>query len=165
MGQMVQVPFGSHGASVNRLLPALGPECYQTFEMSMPIRTHWRPATCAEFECDMWVHGGVLTVDLSTDLGQKQYHYATHDKSRSHSMQRVSETMVKFVYGPGTICFEPIRSTHRVPVGRPAFFLVSGGDWRGNPRGTPRYIHRRPEDWVDQFATHQDRLATVQQEG
>ena len=165
MPQMVQVPYGNFGAHVNRVLPRVGAEHYKTYEMARPLRTHWRKATCEEYGCDMFVHGGVLTMDLATELGQKQFHYATNDKSRSHSMQRVTATIIKFVYPPGTICFEPIRSTHRVPADRPPFYLVSGGDWRGNPRGTPRYIHRGPEDWTDDFATHQDKLSAIQQRG
>jgi hypothetical protein len=158
------VPNGPHG-SINRLVSDLGPEHYKTYQMSTPLGTHWRKATCEEVQCNMWVYGGVLTVDLSTELGQRQYHYATHDRMRSHSMQRVTQTLVKFVYGPGTICFEPVRSSHRIKMDRLPFYLVSGGDWRGNPRGTPRTIHRRPEDWVDDFATHQDKLAETAKRG
>lgn len=153
------------GQQPRRHVPQLGPEFFKTYQWTAPVRTHWRPATCEEFECEDFLKGFVLTVDLSTELGQKQFHYVTHDKSRKHSMQRVTATLVKFVYGPGNDCFEPKRSTHRVPIGRPPFYLVSGGDWRGNPRGTPRFMHRRPEDWIDDFATHQDKLAEVQQRG
>jgi hypothetical protein len=148
---MVQVPFGR--ATVSRLAPDLGPEHYKTYTMAAPLASHWRRATCEEYECDGFLNGFVLTVDVSSDLGRKQYHFVTHDKERRYSMQRVSQHLIKFVYGPGNQCFK--RGDHRVPLDRPPFYLVSGGDWRGNPRGTKRTIHRRPEDWVDDFANHQ----------
>ena len=143
--------------------PMLGPEFYKTYRMVAPLRTHWRPASCSEYECDEYVHGFVLTVDVGTELGQRQAHYVRHDKSRKCSEQKVGETLIKFVYGPGNDCFK--YGEHRVPVGRPPFYLVVDGDWRGNPRGTPAYHHRRIDDWVEDFATHQQTLADAQQRG
>jgi hypothetical protein len=153
---------------VNRIAPAMGPEGYKTYEMDMPLGTHWRPVSCEDYECDDFMHGFVLTVDTSTDLGKKQFHFVTHDKTRKMSMQRVGEYVFKFLYGPGNKCFKNVEGDprrHKLPIGRPPFFLVSGGDWRGNPRGTPTMTHRRPEDWIDDFANHQDKLATAFQRG
>lgn len=161
MSHMVQVPFGR--AMVSRLAPDAGPEHFKTFTWSAPVRTHWRPATCEEYKCDGIVHGFVTTVDTSTDRGRKQYHFLTHDKERTHSMQRVGPTLFKFIYKPGNPCFN--REGHRVPIGRPPFYLVSGGDWRGNPRRIQTLYHRRPEDWVDQFANHQNDIAEAFRRG
>lgn len=166
MARMVQVPFGH--AMINRLAPDLGPEHYKTYEMSAPLATHWRPADCATYECEGYINGFVLAVDIGTDLGKAQFEYCTKkDKTRSFTVERHDDRLVHIIYGPGNECFdsELKRSTHRVPVGRPPFYLVSGGDWRGNPRGTPRYVHRRPEDWVDDFANHQDKLAEAAKKG
>jgi hypothetical protein len=150
----------------NRLAPDAGPEHFKSYSARAPLATHWRPATCEEAECEHFLHGFVLSVDLSTDLGQKQYHYVTkEDKERSYSIQRISMDLVKVVYGPGNPCFEPYRSQHRVPIGRPPFYLVADGDFRGNPRGTPVRRHFCVEDWVDDFANHQDKVSTVMQRG
>lgn len=162
MGRMVQVPFGH--TMVSRLAPDLGPEHYMTFSMNMPVKTHWRPATCEEYECEDFLHGFVTTIDFSTELGQRQLHYLTKvDKDRRYHLQRTGPYEVKLIYGPGNPCFK--RQDHRVPVGRPPFYLVSGGDWRGNPRGTAQYRHRRAEDWVDQFANHQIEIAETVKRG
>jgi hypothetical protein len=102
-------------------------------------------------------------VDTGTELGQKQFYYLTHDTDRKYSMQRVDQTLFKFLYGPGNPCFR--RGDHRVPIGRPPFYLVAEGDWRGNPRGTPAFRHRRVEDWVDEFANHQNSIAAAIKRG
>lgn len=161
---MVQVPYGH--TSITRYAPEAGPQHFMTYEWSAPLRSHWRKATCEEYECDDFINGFVLTVDLSTELGKKQYYFVTKvDRERSYSMQRVTQTMVKFIYGPGNPCFAPKRNTHRVPIGRPPFYIVAQGDWRGNPRGTPRYLHRRAEDWIDDSANHFNRLAEAAKRG
>ncbi len=148
-----------------RMVSEKGPENFKSYSASAPLHSHWRQATCEEFECDAFVHGSVVTADLSTDLGQRQYEYLKHDRTRRCSMQQVSQYIVKFVYGPGNDCFEPVRSTHRVPFGRPPFYLVAEGDFRGNPRGTPVRVHRCVEDWVDDWANHTDKLANLRQRG
>lgn len=149
----------------NRIIPRFGPEFYKTYTVSAPFRSHWRKATCEEYECDEFMHGFVLTIDTTTELGQRQLFFVTHDKTRSSSLQRVGESIIKVFYGPGTPCFEPKRSTHRVPIGRPPFYLVSGGDWRGNPRGIETLVHRRPDDWVDSFANNQINILEAKKRG
>jgi hypothetical protein len=152
-------------SSLNRLAQKVGPEFYKTYTIDAPIASHWRPATCEEYECDDFLYGFVLTIDPTTDLGQRQLYFVKHDKSRKGSVQQISPQVIKVTYGPGNQCFEPKRSTHRVPVGRPPFYLVYGGDWRGNPRGTATLVHRRPDDWVDDCATNQQRIAQSVQKG
>jgi hypothetical protein len=141
--------------NLNRIPPRLGPEHFRTYSIDAPLATHWKKATCEEYECDDFLYGFVLTIDPSTDLGQRQLAYVKQDKSRRGVVQAVGPNLIKVMYGPGNPCFEPKKSTHRVPIGRPPFFLVHGGDWRGDPRGIGRLVHRRPEDWVDDFANNQ----------
>ena len=157
MGGMVQVPFGH--TQVSRILPAMPAASYKTYSMAMPLATHWRPASCAEVDCDAYRNGWVSTFDISTDLGQKQHDYCSHDRTRGFSTQRVGPALVKFIYPPGNRCFQA--GDHRVPLQRPARYLVTGGDWRGNPRGVPPRVHKRAEDWIEDFATHQDKIATA----
>lgn len=156
-GQMVSVPFGH--VRVSRIAPALPAHAFKTYGMAMPFSTHWRPASCDEYECDAWRSGWVTTVDLSADLGQKQADFMRRDRTRRCHEQQVDMTTVKFVFGPGQTCFAA--ADHRVPLERPPLYVVSGGDWRGNPRGVPQRRHQRAEDWVDDFATHQDKIATA----
>jgi hypothetical protein len=79
--------------------------------------------------------------------------------------------MTEFSFPPGQRCFSTVVRSDRVVAGhpmridRPELFLVSDGDWRGNPYGTAPYVHTRPEDWVDDFANHQNALAEAAQRG
>lgn len=162
MSRMVQVPFGR--TMVSRLAPDAGPENFKTYTMAAPFASHWRPASCEEYECDDFLHGFVMTIDFSSDLGQRQLHYLTKvDKDRRYHMQRTGPYEVKLIYGPGNPCFK--RGEHRVPLDRPPFYLVSEGDWRGNPRGVRPRSYQRPEDWVDDFATHQNRIVDTLKRG
>lgn len=161
MRRMARPPF-SGAVLVNRPTPIGDPQHYKSYTMRAPVRTHWRPATCEEYECLDYQYGWVTTIDLSTDLGQKQYHYLTHDKERRYSMQRLSLSIVKFIYGPGHRCFRS--DEHKVAVGKPPKLLVVGGDWRGNPRGEVR-VHTRIEDWVDDSRVHQDKISTLVKRG
>lgn len=149
---------------INRPITPAGPaHAYKTYGMSMPLATHWRPATCEEVGCEAYRCGWVTTVDLSTDLGKRQFEHCNGDRARSFSVQRPAGNLVKFVYAPGNRCFQS--AGHRVPLERPARFYVAGGDYRGNPRGVETVVHSRAEDWVDDFATHQGRLAAAIEKG
>jgi hypothetical protein len=151
------------GAVIFRLDPLMPVHAYKTYGLSMPLRTHWRPATCEEAGCAQYRQGWVTTCDLGTELGQKQAHYIRHDRSRRAAEQSVNDRLVKFTFAPGQDCFRS--GDHKVPLERPAVFSVRGGDWRGNPTGVPARLHKRAEDWVEDFALHQDRLATAAKEG
>lgn len=161
MSQMVPVPFGN--VRVNRLLPAAGPQHYKTYSMRMPLGSHWRPATCEEAGCEAYRCGWASMFDVSTELGQRQYEFCSADRERSFHIQRPAASLVTFVYAPGNRCFRS--GDHRVPLERPAVFAVAEGDWRGNPRGIPVRVHKRAADWVEDFAEHQDRVATAIQRG
>jgi hypothetical protein len=149
---------------LNRIMPVAGPEYYKSYTLSAPVTTHWRPATCEEYECDDFLYGFVLTVDENTELGQQQAYYVRHDRTRRCTEQQVGQGITKFVYPPGNQCFEPKRSSHRLPIGRPPNYLVATGDWRGNPIGWSARF-RRPADWVDDFANHQIKIAELHQRG
>lgn len=143
-------------------IPVGPPEAYNSYTVAAPPRTHWRKASCEEYECQGFLYGFVTTVDLSTDLGQRQYHFITHDKKRAYTEQRVTMNLVKFIFKPGTICMN--YDEHVVPIGRPPKLLVMGGDWRGNPRGFYRR-HDRIEHWVEDFGLNQDKLADIHRRG
>jgi hypothetical protein len=147
---------------LNRIVPKLGAHAYKSYTLRAPLETHWRPATCEEYQCEDFRKGWVTVVDTATELGQRQYDYLSHDRSRRFHMERTGTSLVSFSYPPGQQGFASDRHDHRVPVGRPPLMLVTGGDWRGNPRGTPVTRHARMQDWVDDCATHQERLARAQ---
>lgn len=142
--------------------PALDPQFYQSYIVRRPVESQRRLASCEEYECEAFLHGFVTTVYLDTELGQKQWDFLTHDKTRKYSLQRPSMSIAKFVYGPGNTCFNS--DTHFVYDTRPPKLLVLGGDWRGNPNGFRRH-HTRIEHWVEDFAINQATLADELRKG
>lgn len=159
--QMIRAPFGH--TTVQRVKPATGPENYKTYGISMPLRSHWRPATCEEVDCEPYRHGWVTTLDLSTADGQM--HAATIKGLRGYrySVQQASPSLVKYVFPAGQTCFHA--GTHRLPLERPPTLYVAEGDWRGNPRRIPVRVHSRADLWVEDYSEHQDRLATAIRKG
>lgn len=148
----------------NRITPAVGPEHYRSYTISMPLSSHWRLATCEEVDCLQYLQGFVQLVDVSTDLGLRQYEYlAKKDKDRSPIIHRVNMYDFRFVYRPGTPCMR--RGDHRLPIGREPLYLVQGGDWRGNPLQIPVRRHKKVDFWVEDFALNQIRISEVQKKG
>jgi len=147
--------------NLNRNPPGMPPENYKTFQIAAPINTHWRLATCEEAGCEAYQNGWRTTVDESSALGAFQADYIRHDKSRRHLEDKQPDGMTVFTFPAGQTCFG---GEHRVPLDREERFLITGGDWRGNPRGTPR-VELRSDQWVDDFACHQDRLKTAFERG
>jgi hypothetical protein len=156
------MPFTMTPPPLKRIEPKGPVSAYKTYAATAPVKTHWRPATCEEVRCDAYRSGWVTTVDLATELGQRQAHFIKNDKTRGWSMQRVGPTVVKFVFGPGQKCFAA--DGHLLPNNRLSNYLVIGGDWRGNPRGERRR-HKNGLDWAEDCAEHVDRINTALERG
>lgn len=146
---------------INRPVPKLGPERYKSYSWRQPLQTHFRRVTCADVRCNDYVHGWVTVVDTGTELGQRQFDYLSKDRSRNPRMEKTGTSLVSFTYPPGNEAFDGPKHEHYRPIGYDPVMLVHGGDFRGNPRREPARI-MRPQDWIDDFATHQDRLARAQ---
>lgn len=148
---------------MNRPARLLGPEHFRTFGIASPAATHWRPATCAEVDCAAHANGFRVTCDLRTQLGVDQARYI-RDKAGRHFTHTFSDEgrVITFTFPAGQRCFV----AHRLPLGRPALFVVQNGDHRGpGRRQLERRRYDRPDQWVDDFATHQDQLATAARRG
>lgn len=139
-----------------RITPALPAHLRQTFGIQQAPETHTRPATCVEVECEHHARGWQLLVDESTDLGVRQGQYLRGMSGRAFTEDRTEDGLTRFTFAAEQDCFRQ----HRVPLDRPAVFLVVGGDHRGNPRGE-RLVHTGPEPWVDHLHTHLDTLAAA----
>ncbi len=143
-----------------RLQPQLPPASMKTYALAAPLATHFRPVTCEEVGCAAQAAGWRTVTDEATEIGQRQAHYI-----RSQSGRRYAETregaLTVFTFEAGQRCF----AAHQLPLEREPLYLVRGGDWRGNPRGTRTRIHQRPEDWVEDFAEHQQNLAALLERG
>lgn len=140
---------------VTRIDPQLPAGAYKTYTVAAPLTTHFRPATCEEVECPYAVHGWATVVDESTELGQRQADYIRRSSGRRFTAERTPEGLTRFVFAPNQECF----TDHQTRVEREGVFLVRGGDHRGDPSGLRPYQHVRPEDWVEDFAEHQQGLA------
>lgn len=144
-------------AASRAIMPVLPAAAYKTYHISAPFPTHWRSATCEEVSCSHFISGWQTVIDESTELGQQQAHFIRHDRSRRYSEEKEPAGLTCFTFGPGQRCYSA--DEHRVKLDRTEHYRVTGGDWRGNPRGES-YTHVRPEDWVEDCALHQDKLAT-----
>jgi hypothetical protein len=143
----------------NRVRPALAVSHMKTYGFASPLATHWRRATCAEVECGGYTHGWKTIVPADSE--QAQYIRAM---SGRHFTEKQGDApgLAEFTFSPGQMCFRA--ADHRMPLERPPLFVVRDGDWRGNPTGNSRR-HVSADDWVDDFRTHQDRIAQAHQRG
>jgi hypothetical protein len=151
---------GAVNLNASRIKPNMEPKDYRTFSMKMPRQTHRRRATCEEAGCEAYRHGWVTTVDVGSELGQRQYHYITHDKTRRYTTQHVGEGLYKFIYGPGQQCFG---KEHTIPLERPALFVVRDGDWRKYI--SPPRQHTKAEFWVEEMQQNFDWWRSITQRG
>lgn len=142
--------------------PQLNPMAYQTFALSQPIATHFRPATCAEAGCGNYRNGWVSKFDEATELGQRQAYYVRKVAGRRFTESRDEAGLTVFTFEAGQACFAS--GEHRVPLERPVNHHVWRGDWRHQPR-RDEVTTMHGEDWIDMFANHQDKLHTALERG
>lgn len=146
---------------LNRINSRMPVNAMQTFQVTAPISTHTRVATCEEVECEQYARGWRMRIDLNTELGQKQAWYIKNHAGRSYKKVGAQDGLVDLEFAPNQPCF----AEHRVRIDRPEIYRVKGGDYRGNPLRTPTRVHKKPEFWVEEFAINQDRLKTQMERG
>lgn len=146
---------------INRTTPRMPVEGMQTFQVTAPIATHTRRATCEEVECPQYKRGWLMKLDLGTELGQKQAYYIKHSSGRAYKVTDQRDGLVTLEFKANQPCFRE----HRVRIERPEIYRVKGGDYRGNPLRTPVRTHTKAEHWVEEFAENQDRLKTQMERG
>lgn len=142
---MQQEPF--------RLAPAMPAGAYKTYAVAAPPATHWRNATCAEVDCAAHQNGWASIIDESTDLGKAQAYHIRRVAGRAYTEERDEAGLTVFSFPAGERCFRE----HKVPLERPALYLVGNGDHRMFD-ARRAYRHSSPEDWRDDFGEHQERL-------
>jgi hypothetical protein len=139
--------------ALNRFEPAMTPGSYKTYAVAAPRPTHWRDASCAEVDCEMYLHGWRTVVNAGSEADV----YIRADHSRRHAVEALPDGRVAFTFEPGQQCFK----AHQVKREIPELFVVRDGDWRWGANAQ----RRSPDDWVDDFRTHQDRLADRLKQG
>ncbi len=142
------------------IVPRLGAEHFKTYQILAPVSTHFRPATCQEVECAGWANGWITTV--LPDSPQANYIRRSSGRQFTETVNENGDDTHVFTFPPGQQCFRA--SEHRKSLEREPLYVVRGGDFRGDPRAeTP--VRRRAEDWVDDFAEHQQQIADRINEG
>ena len=145
---------------LSRIQPLMGPEAYKTYAVVSPLGSHFRKATCAEAGCEHYRDGWQTRVE---GLPPEMVH-AAKSSGRKYREQRVAEGETYLVFEAGQPCFR--ESQHRVRISdRPPLYVVRDGDWRGNPRRTKDRVHHTPDNWLDDFATHQQAIADQIEKG
>lgn len=143
---------------MNRIQPEGRVGDYRTFQITSPVSTHWRPATCADVNCPHYTGGWRVRVE---GLDAKMLH-AAKTSGRKFTELHVAEGENWLVFEAGQSCFRA--SQHRKLLDRQELFIVRDGDWRGNPTGNVRK-HTRPEFWIEDMQENQGRLAEFHQRG
>lgn len=143
-----------------RIQPQGPPGAYKTYQIVSPLNTHARPASCAEVECGPYLRGWTTHVPPgATDLADLILS-GTHGRHFTEITENPAEGR-SFLFGPGQMCFAA--ETHQVSLERPAFFRVKGGDWRRDEGVIRKHVNAA--DWVEDFAEHQDKVASVVNRG
>lgn len=150
---------------VNRIQPLMPVTAYKSFQIRSPLATHFRPASCAEAECEQRAKGWLIAANEGTAMGQRQAHLVRtsgrkYTEQRGYEPEGIPAAFTCFIFAPGQECFRP----HKLPLDRPQQFIERDGDFRGNPTGFRR-VHARPDDWIDAFATNQDKIADIVRRG
>jgi hypothetical protein len=138
---------------LNRPDPVLPVTKMVTHAILQPLSTHWRPATCAEIQCEHYTSGWGLntaglpeqTIALAKNAGRK--FIVEHDENGAEVL----------LFEAGQSCFRA--AEHRKLVDREPLFVSRSGDWRGNPDGPsarPR-VFSGAEAWKDSIGTTLDR--------
>ncbi|HJV15615.1 MAG TPA: hypothetical protein VJ625_17145 [Propionibacteriaceae bacterium] len=141
------------------------PPGFKNYVILAPRATHFRPATCAEVQCRAFTIGWETHLDESTQTGQD---LAQWIRGRSHGNQFTEwraegSTITVFRFPPfQPQPFGPEHRQHVIRTDRPEIFA-----FRDETTGFRLKQHRGAEngarDWVDDFATNQDAVATDKQ--
>lgn len=147
---------GGRSPGGRRPEPGLPSSAYQSYGFRAPLQTHYRQGTCDEVDCPAWLAGWTTTVPAGSELeGMVRRACAGLEDGVRRPFREVTEgERVTFVFEPGTTCFRA--NEHKVRLERESVFVVSDGDHRSRKL---RHIYDRPDQWVDDFATHQDRIS------
>lgn len=144
----------------------LPPQSKVAYRIVAPLATHWRAATCEEVECTYYLDGWQLRADSLSEADR----HAVDTSGRHYKVLRIAEGETWLVFEAGQPCFRQwmpgqqfIEGHHRVPNNRPEAYLRSAGDWRLYLGSHCRFD--RGDQWRDDFAEHQDKLATQKERG
>lgn len=140
-----------------RVEPAMPVGAYQTYEIKAPAATHWSKATCQQVDCPDFLNGWRVRVE---GLDPELLHAAEHS-SRRYRRLDVGPGETWLVFEAGQPCFRA--AAHRRRTGRPELYVVRGGDWRQHTGMIRQHVNA--DDFVDDWANHQRRIADTIEKG
>ena len=143
-----------------RITPKLPAGKMKTYQLLMPVSSHFRRATCEEVGCENQQVGWETYIDESTELGKRQAAYIRQDSGRRFAESKDRTGITIFDFPAGQTCFEE----HYASLEREPIHIVRGGDRRGNPTGF-KQRHANAQDWVEDFAEHQQKIADAVEKG
>ena len=120
-------------------------ELTSRYTVSKPRSTHRRPATCEEVNCKTMANGWQVKLNHA-DARTPGLVRMIENSGRRFTVVRESG-VTTYLFESGQRCFR----SHSVDLDRPAIYLVRQG-------ARPVRRHANPEDWVDDFSTHLDKL-------
>lgn len=143
------------------------PPNLKNYVILAPRKTHFRPATCAEVQCNRFMNGWETHLDVSTKDGLEAAEWIEAGKhgNKYTKWRAEGSTIVVYRFPP----FQPYifgiqHREHVVKTDRPELFGV-----RDVSTGFDLKLHQGAEsgarDWVDDFATNQGKVAQKAQEG
>jgi hypothetical protein len=126
---------------------AIRSRTHKTYSLSAPTRTHFRKATCQEVDCKHYREGWTYDVAM---LDEPLIHAIRVSGRRWKEHELNGHTYWAFY--PGQQCFKE----HTVRLDREPFYFVT-------PNAKNLIIpaarqHKTGADWVDDFATHQEKI-------
>lgn len=131
--------------------PQKSPYQFKTHAVRSPLATHFRRATCAEVACKAYREGWTFHKEA---LSPEILYIATHSGRRYQTVQ-IAPGQTMLVFEAGQTCFD--FQSHVVSLDRPEFYFVGRGDSSVfQPRKARQ--HANVTDFMDDFATHLDRM-------
>lgn len=142
---------------INRAMPAVPTHLMKTFSVINPIDTHFRPATCAEVDCEKYLNGWkVLILDEADPVWIMRMEYMQNKLTprcdRRYREYRDEHGTLVFEFEAGQEFFDSAQHQHRVGVEREPLYVVRGGDWRANPTGERR-VHTKADFFIEELGT------------
>jgi hypothetical protein len=149
------------GATNPATRPKMPGRFYKTYQIAAPIDTHTRRATCAEIDCTAYLEG--WTYPKSKLVAEDLYDLVTHAGKRYREVKLDDSSETYLVFEPGQMCFQA--ATHRLSLERPELFFAGRGHFRSGYSARSANRFDNGEDWADSFATHQEIINRIVEEG
>lgn len=122
---------------------------HKAYSLAAPLRTHFRKARCEEVECKHNREGWTYNVAM---LDEELIRAIRVSGRRYKEVQYQGSTYWVFV--PEQQCF----AEHTIRLDREPFYFVTPN--AKNLIVPAAKQHANGDNWVDDFATHQDRIKT-----